>query len=189
MRREAHAEQGRMRERMPPHKPRVLRTVEPMREPMPEMRPLTVSLEEGQRWLAELTARARAHGCLPRWRHKHPTPPREEPSQLPPLECWSTCQRCLERGSAAISQPSSPIISRSGGIAGAWEGSMRARPTVPPRSPVGRRDRGGCADGPSSRIRSHSGGRSWGQHTRWVFGTSGFCVRGADPWRSSVVQR
>jgi hypothetical protein len=78
MRRESHAEQGGMRESMPPDKPRVLRDVEPMREPLPEVRHLTMSLEEGQRWLAELRARARALGCLPRWRHEQPTPPREE---------------------------------------------------------------------------------------------------------------
>jgi hypothetical protein len=55
-----------------------------------------------------------------------------------------------------------------GAAAGTWRLNERARPTVAPRSPVGRRHRGGSADGPSSRIRGHSGGRSWGQHTMWI---------------------
>jgi hypothetical protein len=155
----SHTEPERMRAAMPPREQRLLRDVKATLEPLPEVRHLTMSLEEGQHWLAELQARARAQGCLPRWRHEPPTLPREEPSHLPPLSCLSPCQRCLEGGSAAISQPSSPIISRSGGIAGAWEGRMRAHRTVAPRWPADRRDRGGSADSPSSRTRCHSAGR------------------------------
>jgi hypothetical protein len=58
-----------------------------------------------------------------------------------------------------------------------------ARQAGVPQWPVGRRDRGGSAGGPSCRTRYHSAGRWSARHTRWMLGESPVDVRVVDSWR------